>query len=142
MIVEDSYPPVLRLAVTDYLDLEFERAYPYGPDDHDVSGLLVRSRGAHATVEAQVILLGGDDGLVTFLRSLYDDFRGWDGERTWTTCNRELSVGATHDGYTHLRWNLTHRLATDPVWTFSTVTHHGPEDIRRLCDAFTELLTD
>ncbi|WP_454855814.1 DUF6228 family protein [Promicromonospora soli] len=139
MLVDDDETPVLRLPTSSGLTLEFEQDWPYGPDDPHVEGMLVRVLGDHVRLEQQVILLGSP-GLSKFLWILYDDFRGWPGERTWRSLEDELQVTARHDGHVHLRWDLSHRPWSDSSWTFSTTTHHGAgEDIRRLADAFAQL---
>jgi hypothetical protein len=140
-MVEDSYPPRLRIPAPDELWLEFEKTFPYGPDDPYVTGLLVRARGQFVQVEIQAMLTG-DGGLPDFFASLYDDFRGWDGERTWASLEGDLTVTATHSRNVALRWSLTHQLYGEPVWTFTVSTHHSPgEDLRRLAESFTELLS-
>jgi len=143
VIVEDSDPPVLALQTTAGLILEFEKTYPYGPDDAYVSGLVVRATGRLVHIEQQAILSRGTD-LPAFLLDLYDDFRGWDGDRTWRSLEDELRISARHDGHVHLRWELRHRPYTsDSSWTFSVTTEHGPgEDVRRLADAFHGLLRE
>ncbi|WP_319946608.1 DUF6228 family protein [Cellulosimicrobium cellulans] len=131
---------VVRIPASTGLTLEFERSFPYGPDDPDVSGMFVRAIGDHLRVEQQVILLG-TGGLSAFLYGLYDEFRGWTGERTWQSLEDELRVDARHDGHVHLHWELTNRPHGDDSWSFSTTTHHGAgEDVRRLADAFHTLL--
>jgi hypothetical protein len=102
--------------------------------------MLTRATGDHVRLEQQVLLLGGSD-LPDFLRGLYEDFRGWEGERTWHSIESELQVIASHAGHVHLRWELTHRPYDEESWTFSTTTRHGAgEDMRRLADAFDALL--
>lgn len=132
--------PKVRIPASNGLTLELERSSPYGPDDPYVSGLLVRAVGDHLRVEHEVVLVR-DGGLPAFLTGLYDDFRGWSGDRTWRSLEDELRVHATHDGHVHLRWEIESRPAGDHGWTFSTTTHHAAgEDMRRLADAFHALL--
>ncbi|MET3977430.1 DUF6228 family protein [Cellulosimicrobium funkei] len=132
---------VVRIPASTGLTLEFEQTFPYGPDDPYVSGMLVRAIGDHLRVEQQVILSLGTSGLPAFLYRLYDEFRGWTGERTWQSLEDELRLDARHDGHVHLRWEVTNRPYGDDSWSFSTTTHHGAgEDVRRLADAFHTLL--
>lgn len=140
MIIEDSDPPVLRLATSTGLHLEFERTYPYGPDDPNVGGMIVRATGSHVRIEQRVILLGSGD-LTDFLTGLYQDFRGWTGERAWRSLEAELRITARHDGHVHLHWELASSPYRDRSWTFSASTHHDAgEEVRLLADAFDELL--
>lgn len=122
------------------MHLEFERTYPYGPDDPDVGGMIVRAVGSHVRIEQQVILLGAG-GLTDFLTGLYQDFRGWSGERVWRSLEDELRIAARHDGHVHLHWELTNAPDRESPWTFSVSTHHGAgEDVRQLAEAFDKLL--
>ncbi len=131
---------VVRIPASTGLTLEFERSFPYGPEDPHVSGILVRAVGNHLRVEQEVLLLG-TGGLSAFLYGLYDEYRGWSGARTWQSLEDELRVAARHDGHVHLRWEVTNRPHDDDSWTFSTTTHHGAgEDVHRLADAFHTLL--
>jgi hypothetical protein len=140
VILDEEDGSVLRIRALTGLTLEFEKAFPYGPDDLDVSGILVRATSDHFQVEQQAILFG-TGGLGRFFRSLYDNFRGWSGERVWRSPEDELQITARHDGNVHLHWSMTNRLYDEDSWTFSVTTHHGAgEDMRRLADAFEELL--
>ncbi|MFF2620557.1 DUF6228 family protein [Oerskovia jenensis] len=129
---------MVRVPASTGLTLEFEQSFPYGSDDPYMSGMLVRAVGDDLRVEQQVI---GPDGLSAFLYGLYDEFRGWTGERTWESLEDELRVAARHDGHVHLRWEVTNSPYGDDSWSFSTTTHHGAgEDVRRLAEAFHALL--
>ena len=132
--------PAVRIPASTGLTLEFEQSFPYGPEDPHISGVLVRAVADQLRIEQEVILLGSG-GLSAFLYGLYDDFRGWSGERTWQSLEDELHVAARHDGHVHLRWEVRNRPYSDDSWAFSTTTHHGAgEDLRRLADAFHALL--
>ncbi|WP_051275042.1 DUF6228 family protein [Cellulomonas sp. URHD0024] len=140
MIIEDSDPSVLRVATSAGLQLEFEKAYPYGPDDPHVGGMIVRATGRDVRIEQQVILVESG-GPADFLIGLYADFRGWTGERVWRSLEDELRITAQHDGRVHLRWELTHAPYRESPWTFAVGTRHGAgEDIRQLAEAFETLL--
>lgn len=133
---------ILRIPVSQSLTLEFRRSFPYGPGDPRISGLIVRATGVFVNVEQQVILLGGD-GPATFLRGLYDDFRGWEGAREWRSLEDEMSLSARHDGRVHLTWQITHQpYRPESSWSFTLTSHHGAgEDMRHLADGFQVLLT-
>lgn len=138
----DDNESILRIRESYGVTLEFERTYPYGPDDPYVFGILLRASADHLHLEQQVILLS-PEGLSDFFRGLYDEFRGWTGERTWHSLNDELCVTARHDGHIRLRWEVSDRQITESSWTFATTTSHDAgEDMRHLADAFAVLLTD
>lgn len=140
MLVDSDDPSTVRITTERGLRLEFEKAYPYGPDDPHIAGMVVRVVGDHVRMEQQVLLLGATE-IPRFFRGLDGDFRGWDGERTWHSLEPELRVSALHDRHVHLHWELTYRPYDDASWSFSTTTRHDAgEDMRRLADAFEELL--
>ncbi|MFF2269583.1 DUF6228 family protein [Cellulosimicrobium cellulans] len=132
---------MLNLPTPTGLTLEFERSDPYGPDDPYVTGMIVRAHGDHVQIDQQVILHGSED-LVDFFECMYDDFRGWAGERVWRSLEDELRVTAWHDGHVHLRWDVTNAPHEEHSWSFTLTTHHGAgEDMHRLAGAFHQLLT-
>lgn len=47
--------------------------------------------------------------LVNFLASLEADWRGWSGERTFESVERDLLLSATHDGHVNIRVELGDR---------------------------------
>jgi hypothetical protein len=49
-----------------------------------------------------------DSDLTTFLEDLVADYRGWDGERSWQTNDRDLTVSALFrsGGYVGLTWAM------------------------------------
>lgn len=137
-------PPVLRLLPHPWPDpevvLELEKSFPYGPDDPYVSGMVVRVLGPHVRLEEQIIVLS-PGALGAWVRGLYDEFRGWDGERTWRSPDDDLRITARHDGHVHLTWSVSHVVAREVVWTFTTTTHHDAgEDVRHLADDLDALL--
>lgn len=77
-----------------------------------------------------------------FFHAMYDDFRGWTGERVWQSLESELRISARHDGHVHLRWDLTNApYEREHSWSFAVTTQHGAgEDVRRLADGFHHLL--
>jgi hypothetical protein len=64
----------------------------------------------------------GFDGLTAFFQSLADDWRGWSGEREWTSLEGDLSLAAAHDGHVRLAvslrrsidWTVTANVSIDP----------------------------
>lgn len=47
-------------------------------------------------------LLGGCDGLDKFWRELAEDWRGWEGIRSWKSLEGELELSATSDRLGHV----------------------------------------
>ncbi|MFD8110206.1 DUF6228 family protein [Streptomyces microflavus] len=73
----------------------------YGEDP--TLDFLVKARGQWVSIETLVRTWDGD-GLDTFLSSLAEDFRGWEGARNWRSLERDLTISAEHrpGGYVHL----------------------------------------
>ncbi|MEV0267087.1 DUF6228 family protein [Streptomyces sp. NPDC050617] len=67
----------------------------------------LRAPGLAARVD-EVIAWTWDSGLAAFLEELVADYRGWDGERSWQTNDRDLTVSAVFrsGGYVGLTWAL------------------------------------
>ncbi len=141
MVVEETGEPFFRLPAEGGLALEFAASFPYGPDDPDIIGLLIRVSGAFVQVEHPVVLSrhGGPSG---FLHLLYEDFRGWTGARTWRSLEGELQLSAVHEGHVvRMQWLMTNLSYTRPAWSFWLNTEHAPgEDMRRLSAEFHDLL--
>ena len=104
------------------------------PDPY-VTTMLVRVIGDDLRLEEDVAL-PTDRSLPTFLSSLHEDFRGWDGERDWASLDtRQLRIATRHRGRTvALRWTLAHRWHVEEAsWTFTAVTSTSPA---RVCAAW------
>ncbi|WP_218018471.1 DUF6228 family protein [Nocardia amikacinitolerans] len=92
------------------------------------------------SIETSVRTLRGD-GLGAFLASLAEDFRGWDGARTWRSLERDLTLSAEHHpgGYVRLAWGI-HDRSQQGEWHFeATTVHEAGEQMRKLAaeiDAF------
>ncbi|CAM5277006.1 hypothetical protein STENM327S_06609 [Streptomyces tendae] len=56
----------------------------------------------------EVVAWSGDSDLAPFLEGLAADHRGWDGERSWQTNDRDLAVSAAFrpGGHVGLTWTL------------------------------------
>lgn len=67
----------------------------------------LRAPGLTARVD-EVVAWIWDSGLTAFLQGLATDYRGWDGERSWHTDDRDLTVSAAFrsGGYVGLTWTL------------------------------------
>ncbi|WP_326733548.1 DUF6228 family protein [Streptomyces sp. NBC_01022] len=67
----------------------------------------LRAPGLTARVDDVVAWIWADD-LAPFLEGIAADYRGWDGERSWQTGDRDLSVSAVFrsGGHVGLTWTL------------------------------------
>ncbi|MFD6421826.1 DUF6228 family protein [Streptomyces sp. NPDC060198] len=67
----------------------------------------LRAPGLAARVD-EVVAWAGDNGLAAFLEELAADYRGWKGDRSWHTDDRDLTVSAVFrsGGYVGLTWTL------------------------------------
>jgi len=82
---------------------------PYLASD-DMVEYTVRLSGDGLAAEALVLSLNtAGSGLPAFLEQLGEDFRGWDGARTWENQDHDLGVEATWSsrGHVDLRWWIT-----------------------------------
>ncbi|TCO24738.1 hypothetical protein EV652_108273 [Kribbella steppae] len=82
---------------------------PYVAAD-DIVEYTVRLSGNGLTAEALVLSLDtAGSGLPAFIEYLAEDFRGWDGTRTWENVDHDLCVEATWTtrGHVDLLWWLT-----------------------------------
>lgn len=125
--VGDASPRAVRLRLC-----EPTRPFPEIEND-PLLDFLVRARGEWVSVEVSVRTLEGD-GLDSFLDELAEDFRGWEGARTWRSLEHDLTLLATHGprGYVHLTWGLHDRPPSEE-WHFETTTVHAAgEDMRNL----------
>ncbi|MFJ7968520.1 DUF6228 family protein [Streptomyces sp. NPDC096324] len=101
-------------------------------EDEPTLDFLVRAHGPWGNVETSVETWDGD-GLHTFLASLAEDFRGWEGVRTWHSLCYDLTLSAEHQGgHVQLTWGIRDR-APSEEWQFETNTAHAAgEDMRNL----------
>ncbi|MFF1649177.1 DUF6228 family protein [Streptomyces sp. NPDC058240] len=117
-----------------------EPSRPYGDDP--TLDFLVRASGEWVSIETSVRTLHGD-GLDAFLATLAEDFRGWEGSRTWRSLEHDLTLSAEHrsSGYTHLTWGIHDRPPAEE-WHFETTTVHAAgEDMRNLAAEMHTFLT-
>ncbi|MGW3687339.1 DUF6228 family protein [Streptomyces sp. NPDC005125] len=83
----------------------------------------LRAPGLTARVN-EVVAWIWDSDLTTFLEELAADYRGWDGERSWQTNDRELTVSAVFrsGGYVGLTWALRPWPQAAGGWGASVIT--------------------
>jgi hypothetical protein len=105
--------------------------YPEEGDD-PMRDFLVHARGEQLRVEVYVRTWAGDR-LDAFLAALAEDFRGWEGARTWESLEQDLTLSAKHSGHcVQLTWGLHDRLPS-PALHVEVTTEHAPgEDMRNL----------
>ncbi|WP_338017432.1 DUF6228 family protein [Streptomyces adustus] len=77
-----------------------ELTRPY--DDEPTLDFLIKARGRWVSVETSVRTWDGD-GLHSFLSSLAEDFRGWEGARTWHSSEYDLTISAEHQSGGHVQ---------------------------------------
>lgn len=110
----------------------------------DLVFFAARAEGAGLAASVSVETLHGD-GLGSFAAGLDRDFRGWPGERVWTSFRGDLELRATHHGHSvELAWTL-HGL--EPAgggpgpWSCTVRTWVTPgEELRRLGADLAEFL--
>jgi len=120
--------------------LFFEPTRPFGDDP--TLDFLVKARGQWVSVETSVRTWDGD-GLDNFLSALAEDFRGWEGTRTWRSLEHDLALCAEHrtGGYVHLTWRIHDRPPREE-WHFETTTVHAAgEEMRNLAVEIHTFLT-
>jgi Family of unknown function (DUF6228) len=94
---------------------------PYFPYDC-IAGFSVEfhAPGLHAHLDEVEIYTG--DPLDAFLRQLAEDFRGWVGERTWSTNHLAVRAVWRSGGRVRLTWTLRPLLTPGAGWEASVVT--------------------
>jgi hypothetical protein len=65
-----------------------------------------------ASAEVDVFAYDGERTLALLFRRLAEDWRGWDGERGWSSLEGDFDLSATHDGLGHVA--LAVRLRSGP----------------------------
>lgn len=103
----------------------------YQPGDEYVSEFTVTVNADGLTASAPVISTLDGYGLPSFMRELADDFRGWDGTRSWRSLEDQLRVEATWQdgGHVALLFHLTPSVYDK--WTLSVeFTLEGGEELQ------------
>jgi Family of unknown function (DUF6228) len=68
--------------------------------------------GLSASAEVDAVAYDGEHTLGLLFRRLADDWRGWEGERTWRSLEGDFDLAATHDGLGHVALEV--RLRSGP----------------------------
>ncbi|MFD9075671.1 DUF6228 family protein [Streptomyces lasiicapitis] len=93
--------------------------------DEDSTHYTVELRAPGLTARTnEIVAWTGENDLALFLEALASNYQGWDGERTWETNDKDLSVSATFrsGGYIGLTWTLRPWPRAAGCWTASVTT--------------------
>ncbi|MER6628985.1 DUF6228 family protein [Streptomyces sp. NPDC000987] len=133
---EDETSPAVRVGGDRWraISLRFHqltRSFPEECGDL-MRDFLVTAQGESARIRVMVRTWDGD-GLDVFLAELAEEFRGWNGTRTWRSLEDDLTLAAEHEGsHVRLTWGL-HGHPPNDGWHFEMTTIHAPgEDMRNL----------
>ena len=64
-------------------------------------------------------------GPAAFFRTLADDWRGWEGERCWSSLEGQLVIVPRHDGKGLVLCEVTIGTAIPPTWSFTAEMTFG-----------------
>ncbi|MGW0657564.1 DUF6228 family protein [Streptodolium elevatio] len=99
-------------------------------DDY-VTTIIATANDAGLNASIRVATSPGDGGLSAFLGELAENFRSWEGTRTWSSWGRELTASAAFRsrGHVAITWSLTRRFAEEEEWRaeVTTVIEAGAE---------------
>ncbi|GAA1089414.1 DUF6228 family protein [Nocardiopsis composta] len=131
---DDSGSPVVEVGDPGPRPVQLVFSGPVRPFGEDLTlDFLVRACGRWGSVETRVRTWDGD-GLDAFLSSLAEDFRGWEGARTWHSLEYDLTLSAEHrsGGHVHLTWGVR-EVSPFEEWRFEAATVHAAgEEMRGL----------
>ncbi len=84
----------------------------------------VETGGLRAATRTDGDPMGIAESIGRFFKSLGEDWRGWDGERTWSSIEGTFALNATHDGLGHvpLRVHLQQNVY-EHAWQVDAVIH-------------------
>lgn len=106
----------------------------YLPEDDYISEFTVTANADGLTAIAPVTTTTGDGyGLPSFIQELADDFRGWEGIRSWRSLEDQLRVEAAwrDGGLVTLQFHMTPSVCD--MWTVTmNFTLEAGEELRRL----------
>ncbi|MEU3607967.1 DUF6228 family protein [Streptomyces sp. NPDC035033] len=104
-------------------------------DEHEAAfAMEAVADGLHARLDSVSVSVWDSAGdLTEFLDALADDFRGWEGKRTWVTNQLALTATFHAGGHVQLRWDLRPGVFAEDSWTCSvTTTLEAGEQMSRL----------
>ena len=105
----------------------------YLPGDGYISEYTVKVNADGLTASAPVITTADGYGLPGFIQQLADDFRGWEGTRSWRSLEDQLRIDASwkHGGHVALLFHLTP--SVEDKWTLAVeFTLEAGEELRSL----------
>lgn len=128
--VTDS--PQVTVRCQDDPDARVVLAERYFPDEYGIGFCVdVRADGLTAHVHGVEVWVWDPELLPTFLDGLAADFRGWEGERAWTSHHFDVRATFHSRGHVSLTWTLRSHL-TDG-WEVSVTTwQEAGEQMRTL----------
>jgi hypothetical protein len=83
----------------------------------------VTIRGNGLTASARVYAFEPTGGLEQFLKEIAANWRGWEGEKIWTSLEGELRLGCTSDSLGHIAIEVTLHEAGAGGWSARDVFH-------------------
>jgi hypothetical protein len=93
------------------------------PDDHGTGFAVdLHADGLQARVDSVVVWEWRPEHLADFLDKLAADFRGWEGERTWSTHHLALRAVFRSGGHVGLTWTLRPWTIRENSWEASATT--------------------
>ncbi|MFJ9842182.1 DUF6228 family protein [Kitasatospora sp. NPDC101155] len=95
----------------------------YSPDGFETGFAVdLHADGLQAHLDSVVVWAWGPEPLADFLDKLAADFRGWEGERTWSTHHLALRAVFRSGGHVGLTWTLQPWTTRDDSWEASATT--------------------
>jgi hypothetical protein len=78
--------------------------------------LLAEFDAPGVSAATEVYLLGGCDGLGLYWSELAEDWRGWEGVRSWRSLEGDLELSATSDSLGHVSLEVRLEEGAPPRW--------------------------
>ncbi|MCA1843463.1 MAG: DUF6228 family protein, partial [Actinobacteria bacterium] len=105
-------------------------------DGYDFVDFVAEVHGPGLDAASPVRSAEGALGLVTFVRSLAIDWRGWEGVRRWEAIEHQLAIDAEHDPLGHVNLRVTLRGSWKPdAWEATVeVQVEAGEELGQLAD--------
>lgn len=72
--------------------------------------------GSELSAQARVAFLGGADGLDEYWADIAENWRGWQGEKTWRSLESDLGFAAVSDRAGHVTLKVTLEYGTPWKW--------------------------
>jgi hypothetical protein len=98
----------------------------------------IEVEGLRAATQVEPHYASGFDDLVALLDELADNWRGWDGVKSYDSLEHDLALSARHDGVGHVDLTVTLKGPHPPyAWTVSAtiVTDPGEQMVQAATDA-------